>query len=81
LVADGDALATYVIDDLEPNTPAIEAVIKGGETLLASTTILLQTFQWKRFAALFRYDGRAYDLAVKQDAETIHVKLKLRRLV
>src|ERR1041385_1210057 len=35
LVADGDALATYVIDDLEPNTPAIEAVIKGGETLLA----------------------------------------------
>src|ERR1051326_2313608 len=55
-VADGDALATYVIDDLEPNTPAIEAVIKGGETLLASTTILLQTFQWKRFAALFRYD-------------------------
>ena len=81
LVADGDDLATYVIDDLEPATPATEAGIKGGETLLAIDGRLASQFSLEEIRRMFMYDGREYDLTLKRDAETIHVKLKLRRLV
>jgi predicted aspartyl protease len=81
LVADGDDLATYVIDDLEPGTPATEAGIKGGETLLAIDGRPASEFSLEEIRRMFMYDGREYDLTLKRDAETIHVKLKLRRLV
>jgi C-terminal processing protease CtpA/Prc len=81
LVADGDDLATYVIDDLEPATPAAEAGIKGGETLLAIDGRPASEFSLEEIRRMFMYDGREYDLTLKRDAETIHVKLKLRRLV
>lgn len=81
LVADGDDLATYVIDDLEPNTPATEAGIKGGETLLAIDGRPASQFSLEEIRRIFMYDGREYDLTLKRDAEKIHVKLKLRRLV
>ncbi|HEV8138540.1 MAG TPA: aspartyl protease family protein [Pyrinomonadaceae bacterium] len=81
LVADGDDLATYVIDDLEPGTPAVEAGIKGGETLLAIDGRPASEFSLEEIRRMFMYDGREYDLTLKRDAETIHVKLKLRRLV
>lgn len=81
LAADGDDLATYVIDDLEPNTPATEAGIKGGETLLAIDGRPASEFSLEEIRRMFMYDGREYDLTLKRDAETIHVKLKLRRLV
>ena len=81
LVADGDDLATYVIDDLEPATPAAEAGIKGGETLLAIDGRPASQFSLEEIRRMFMYDGREYDLTLKRDAETIHVKLKLRRLV
>ena len=81
LVADGDDLGTYVIDDLEPNTPAVEAGIKGGETLLAIDDKPATNFSLEEIRRMFMYDGREYDLTLKRDAETIHVKLKLRRLV
>jgi predicted aspartyl protease len=81
LVADGDDLATYVIDDLEPDTPATEAGIKGGETLLAIDGRAASEFSLEEIRRMFMYDGREYDLTLKRDAETIHIKLKLRRLV
>ena len=81
LVADGDDLATYVIDDLEPGTPAAEAGIKGGETLLAIDGRPASDFSLEEIRRMFMYDGREYDLTLKRDAESIHVKLKLRRLV
>jgi predicted aspartyl protease len=81
LVADGDDLATYVIDDLEPDTPATEAGIKGGETLLAIDGRPASEFSLEEIRRMFMYDGREYDLTLKRDADTIHVKLKLRRLV
>jgi len=81
LVADGDDLATYVIDDLEPATPAAEAGIKGGETLLAIDGRPASEFSLEEIRRMFMYDGREYDLTLKRDAETIHIKLRLRRLV
>ena len=81
LVADGDDLATYLIDDLEPNTPAAEAGIKGGETLLVIDDKPAINFSLEEIRRMFMYDGREYDLTLKRDAETIHVKLRLRRLV
>jgi predicted aspartyl protease len=81
LVADGDDLATYTIDDLEPGTPATEAGIKGGETLLAIDDKPAANFSLEEIRRMFMYDGREYDLTLKRDAETVHVKLKLRRLV
>jgi predicted aspartyl protease len=81
LIADGDDLATYVIDDLEPNTPATEAGINGGETLLAIDDKSATNFSLEEIRRMFMYDGREYDLTLKRDAETVHVKLKLRRLV
>ena len=81
LVADGDDLATYTVDDLEPNTPAAEAGIKGGETLLAIEGRPASEFSLEEIRRMFMYDGREYDLTLKRDAETIHVKLRLRRLV
>ena len=81
LVADGDDLATYTIDDLEPGTPAAEAGIKGGETLLAIDGKPAANFSLEEIRRMFMYDGREYDLTLKRDAETVHVKLKLRRLV
>ena len=81
LVADGDDLGTYVIDDLEPGTPATEAGIKGGETLMAINGRPASEFSLEEIRRMFMYDGREYDLTLKRDAETIHVKLKLRRLV
>jgi predicted aspartyl protease len=81
LVADGDDLATYVIDDLEPGTPATEAGIKGGETLLTIDGRPASEFSLEEIRRMFMYDGREYDLTLKRDTETIHVKLKMRRLV
>ncbi len=81
LVADGEDLATYTIDDLEPNTPATEAGIKGGETLLAIDGRPASQFSLEEIRQMFMYDGREYDLTLKRDSETVHVKLKLRRLV
>jgi len=81
LVADGDDLATYTIDDLEPGTPASEAGIKGGETLLAIDERPASQFSLEEIRRMFMYDGREYDLTLKREAETIRVKLKLRRLV
>jgi Aspartyl protease len=81
LVADGDDLKTYVIDDLEPDTPATEAGIKGGETLLAIDDQPASQFSLETIRRMFMIDGREYDLTLKREAETIHVKLKLRRLV
>jgi len=81
LVADGDDLATYVIDDLETGTPAAEAGIKGGETLLAIDGRPASGFSLEEIRRMFMYDGREYDLTLKRDAETIHVRLRLRRLV
>jgi len=81
LVADGNDLATYVIDDLEPGSPAVEAGIKGGETLLAIDDKPVANFSLEEIRRMFMYDGREYDLTLKRDAETVHVKLKLRRLV
>lgn len=81
LVAGGDDLATYVIDDLEPGTPAAEAGIKGGETLLAIDGRPASEFSLEEIRHMFMYDGREYDLTLKRNAETIQVKLKLRRLV
>jgi predicted aspartyl protease len=81
LVADGDDLATYTIDDLEPGTPAAEAGIKGGEILLAIDGRPAKEFSLEEIRRMFMYDGREYDLTLKRDAETVHVKLKTRRLV
>ena len=81
LVADGDDLATYIIDDLDPETPATEAGIKGGETLLAIDGRPASQFSLEEIRRMFMYDGREYDLTLKRDANTIHVKLRLRRLV
>ena len=81
LVADGDDLATYLNDDLEPDTPATEAGIKGGETLLAIDGRPASEFSLEEIRRMFMHDGREYDLTLQRDKDTIHVKLKLRRLV
>jgi len=44
LIAGGDDLATYVIDDLEPNTPAAEVGIRVAKLCWRSTTSQPQTF-------------------------------------
>lgn len=40
-----------------------------------------RNFSLEEIRRMFMYDGREYELTLKRDAETIHVKLKLRRLV
>jgi predicted aspartyl protease len=81
LVADGDDLATYLIDDIEAGTPAAEAGIKGGETLVAINDRPAANFSLDEIRRMFMYDGREYDLTLKRDQDTIRVKLKLRRLI
>jgi len=81
LVADGDDLATYLVDDVEAGTPAAEAGIKGGETLVAIDDRPATSFTLDEIRRMFMYDGREYGLTLKRDHDTIRVKLKLRRLI
>jgi hypothetical protein len=81
LVGDDPNFSTYTIDDIEPDSPAVAAGIKGGETLLAIDGRTASDFLLDEIRRMFMYDGREYDLTLKRDAETIHVKLKLRRLI
>jgi len=81
LVADDPDLSSYLIDEVEPNTPAAEAGIKGGETIIAIDDRAASEFKLEEIRRMFQYDGREHNLTLKRDGQTIKVKLKLRRLI
>jgi predicted aspartyl protease len=80
LVADDPDLSSYLIDDVEPNTPATEAGIKGGETIIAIDDRPASEFRLEEIRRMFQNEGE-HILTLKRDGQTIKVNLKLRRLI
>ncbi|HEX8181798.1 MAG TPA: aspartyl protease family protein [Pyrinomonadaceae bacterium] len=80
-VGDGADYKTLLIDDVDADSPATEAGIKGGETLLAIDGRPVAEFTLEEIHQLLRQAGRAYLLTLKRGEQTIQIKLKLRRMI
>jgi Aspartyl protease/PDZ domain len=78
LVADGDDL---LIDDVDENSSAAEAGVKGGDVLLAINGRPAAEFTLDQIRTMFMQDGKEYLLRLKRDGKVLQIKLKLKRII
>jgi Aspartyl protease/PDZ domain len=78
LVADGDDL---LIDDVDENSSAAEAGVKGGDLLLAINGRPAAEFTLDQIRTMFMQDGKEYSLRLKRDGKVLQIKLKLKRII
>jgi predicted aspartyl protease len=78
LVADGDDL---LIDDVDENSAAAEAGVKGGDILLAINGRPAPEFSLDQIRAMFMQDGKEYLLSLKREGKVLQIKLKLKRII
>ena len=79
VVADGDDYSIMLIDDIEPNSPAAEAGIEGGDVITAIDGRPAKEFTLDQIRQMFKQDGREYLLSLKRNEKTLQAKIKLRR--
>ena len=78
LVADGDDL---LIDDVDENSSAAEAGVKGGDLLVAVNGRPTSEFTLDQIRTMFMQDGKVYLLSLKRDRKVLQIKLKLKRII
>ncbi|MDX6443087.1 MAG: hypothetical protein QOH71_161 [Blastocatellia bacterium] len=78
LVADGDDL---LIDDVDENSSAAEAGVKGGDVLLAIDGRRAGEFTLDQIRTMFMQDGKEYLLRLKRNGKVLQIILKLKRIV
>jgi len=78
LVADGDKL---LIDDVDEDSSAAEAGVKGGDILLAINGRPAAEFTLDQIRTMFMQDGKEYLLSLKRDGKVLEIKLRLKRII
>ena len=78
LVKDGDDL---LVDDVDENSSAVAAGVKGGDILLAINGHPAAEFTLDQIRTMFMQDGKEYLLTLKRDGNVLHIKLKLKRII
>lgn len=78
LVADGDDL---LIDDVDENSSAAEAGVKGGDILLAINGRPAAEFNLDQIRTMFMQDAKEYLLRLKREGKVLQIKLKLKRII
>ena len=78
LVADGDDLASVLIDEVKPNSAAAKAGIAGGEIIMSINGRSNLSLQEVR--RLFRTAGE-YEITLKRGTRILNIHLKLKRII
>jgi hypothetical protein len=78
LVADGDDL---LIDDVDENSSAAEAGVRGGDILVAINGRPAAEFTLDQIRSMFMQDRKEYLLSLKRDGRVLQTKLKLKRII
>jgi predicted aspartyl protease len=81
LVADGDNLATVLVDEVEANSPASESGIQGEDIITAIDSRPVAEFTLDKIRKLFMQNGREYLISLKRGDKEFQIKLKMRRLI
>jgi membrane-associated protease RseP (regulator of RpoE activity) len=81
LLADGDDLATVLVDDVKPKSPAAEAGARGGDIITAIDDRPVKEFTLDQIRQMFRQDGREHLLNLKRAGKVVRAKIKSRRLI
>jgi len=78
LVADGDEL---LIDEVDVDSSAAEAGVKGGDILLAINGRPAAEFTLDQIRTMFMQDGKEYLLSLKREGKVLEIKLRLKRII
>jgi len=81
VAGDGEDFLTYVINDVEANSPAAEEGIQEEDILTAIDGRPAGEFTLDEIRRMFMQDGREYALTLKRGDKLIQARLKLRRLI
>jgi hypothetical protein len=81
LVGDGPDFSTYLIDEVQENSPAAEAGVQGGDVLTAIDGRPASALTLEEVHQMFMQDGREYLLTLKRGDKTVQARIKLRRLI
>jgi hypothetical protein len=81
VAGDGEDFSTYVINDVEANSPAAEEGIQEEDILTAIDGRPASEFTLDEIRRMFMQDGREYALTLKRGDKLIQARLKLRRLI
>ncbi|MDT5294080.1 MAG: hypothetical protein QOJ76_960 [Acidobacteriota bacterium] len=81
LVAGGDDLRTFTVNDVEAGSPAAEAGLRAEDVLVAIDNRPAAGFNLDQITNMFCKEGKEYVLTIMRGRENLKVKLKLRRLI
>lgn len=81
LVAEGDDFKTLKVDSIMEETPASEAGLRRGDTLLAIDGAPAANFTLDQIRQMFKTAGREYTLSVGRGRSVRQLKLRTRRVI
>lgn len=80
-MGEGADFKRYVVNEVIEGSPAAEAGLKEDDVLVAIDRRPASSFTLEQVRALLRREGEEHLLSVKRGAETLHFRIKLRRLL
>ena len=81
LLGDGEDFSTYLIDEVEENSPAAEAGVQGGDILAEIDGRAAREFSLEEIRRMFKLDGVEHLLTLRRGDQVVKARLKLRRLI
>jgi hypothetical protein len=81
LVADGKDLSNVLVDDVEPNSAASRAHIRGGDIITGIDGRPVSDFKLDQIRKMLMQDGHVYLLKLKRGRTSLRTRLRLSRLI
>lgn len=81
LIAEGADFNTFKVRSVIENSPATEAGLREGDLITAINNEAAINFTLEQIRQMFKQNGREYKLTVRRNAETLQIKLRLRKLI
>ena len=81
LVAEGEAFKILKVKHLVEDSPATRAGLREGDVILAVNGTPASKLSLEQVRTMFKKEGQSYLLSIKRGAETLRIRIRLRRLI